>query len=284
MQNRRGILFLALAVIAGLAAALLARDWLTREAPDVAMTVATESVVIAAVDLPAGTTLRERQFDIVEWPREHLPIGAIGATNLVRDRVTKRALSAGEPLLESALLPIGAEAGLHAMISRDRRAVSVQVDAVIGVAGWIKPGSRVDVLATLRRLDWERPLSFTKVILQDIKVLAIDQELEKVDSGSAEVVSVVTLEVTPNQAQSLAYAAAEGALQLALRNPKDADLVQTRSTNAADLIPVSAGPPGQPSRESERPEVGPDRGAGPDEGERIEMVRGVSISLTERLM
>jgi len=279
MQNRRGILFLGLAVLAGLAAVLLARDWLTREAPDIAMTVATESVVVAAVDLPAGTTLRERQFDIVEWPRDYLPSGVVGATNLVRDRVTKRAISAGEPLLESALLPIGAEAGLHAMISRDRRAISVQVDAVIGVAGWVKPGSRVDVLATLRRVDWERPLPFTKVILQDVKVLAIDQELEKVDSGSAEVVSVVTLEVTPEEAQSLAYAANEGALQLALRNPRDAELVETRSTNAADLIPVGAGPP---SEKGERPEPGPERAAGP-EGDRIETVRGVLISLTERL-
>jgi pilus assembly protein CpaB len=283
MQNRRGIVFLILAVLAGLAAALLARDWLTREAPDIAMTVATETVVVAAVDLPAGTTLRERQFDVVEWPRDYLPSGVVGATNLVRDRVTKRAISAGEPLLESSLLPIGAEAGLHAMISRDRRAMSVQVDAVIGVAGWVKPGSRVDVLATLRRVDWERPLPFTKVILQDVKVLAIDQELEKVDSGSAEVVSVVTLEVTPEQAQSLAYAASEGSLQLALRNPRDADLVQTRSTNAADLIPVSAGPPEQKSEKSERPQPRPERAARP-EGDRVEMVRGVLVSLTERLM
>jgi len=273
MQNRRGLLFLGLAVLAGLAAVLLARDWLTREAPDIAMTVATESVVVAAVDLPAGTTLRERQFDIVEWPRDYLPTGVVGATNLVRDRVTRRAISAGEPLLESALLPIGAEAGLHAMISRDRRAISVQVDAVIGVAGWVKPGSRVDVLATLQRVDWERPLPFTKVILQDVKVLAIDQELEKVDSGSAEVVSVVTLEVTPEEAQGLAYAANEGALQLALRNPRDSELVETRSTNAADLIPVGAGPP---TEKAERSEPRP-------EGDRVETVRGVLISLTERL-
>ena len=125
-------------------------------------------------------------------------------------------------------------------------------------------------------------IAFTKVILQDVKVLAIDQELEKVDSGSAEIVSVVTLEVTPEQAQSLAYAAAEGSLQLALRNPRDAELVQTRSTNAADLIPVSAGPPGETPGQAEREQT-PQRVTEP-EGDRIETVRGVLVSLTERML
>src|SRR4030042_30527 len=88
-----------------------------------------------------------------------------------------RPLAAGEPVLESALFEAGAEGGLAAVIAPNRRAVSVKVDSVIGVAGFVKPGARVDILATLRRIDAQKPIPFSKVILQDVRVLAADQKL-----------------------------------------------------------------------------------------------------------
>ena len=96
------------------------------------------------------------------------------------------------------------------MITPKHRAVSVKVDNVIGVAGFVTPGARVDVLVTLARVDLSDALPFSKVFLQNIRVLAVDQKLEEVKSGDPELVSVVTLEVTPVQAEHLTYAAHEG--------------------------------------------------------------------------
>lgn len=267
MPNRRGLLYLILSVISGVCAVLLARTWLASQVPERAAMIDTTPVVVAATHAPAGSVLVESRVEVVDWPTAYLPEGVIDDPSRVRDRVLRRAILEGEPLLESALLPEGAEAGLHSLIRRDRRAMSVEVDAVIGVAGWVKPGTRVDVLATVRRVDWERPVPYSQVILQDVLVLAIDQKLEQADAGEAEIVSVVTLEVTPDQAQRLAYVAAEGTLQLALRNPEDSDLVPTRSVAVADLVHVGEETPAQPPE----PEGGGER-------IRVETVRGAALS------
>jgi pilus assembly protein CpaB len=139
-------------------------------------------------------------------------------------------------VLESALLPAGSEGGLGAIIAPSYRAVSVKVDNVIGVAGFVKPGARVDVLATLRRVDTEKALPYSKVILQDVKVLAVDQQLEQANQADATIVSVATLEVDPAGAERLIYAAHEGRLQLALRTPGDSETVATRSVGVADVL------------------------------------------------
>jgi pilus assembly protein CpaB len=122
------------------------------------------------------------------------------------------------------------------VISVDYRAVSVKVDNVIGVAGFVTPGVRVDVLATIRRVDLAKAPPFAKVILQDVRVLAVDQKLEEVQTGEPELVSVVTLEVDPLQAEHLIYAAHEGRLQLALRSPGDDKDVVTKSISVADVF------------------------------------------------
>jgi pilus assembly protein CpaB len=122
------------------------------------------------------------------------------------------------------------------VISDKYRAVSVKVDNVIGVAGFVAPGSRVDVMATIRRVDRDRAIPYSKVILQDVRVLAVDQKLEEVKSGEPELVNVVTLEVNPVQAEHLIYAAHEGRLQLALRSPGDDVKVATRSIGVADVL------------------------------------------------
>ena len=114
--------------------------------------------------------------------------------------------------------------------------MTVKVDNVVGIAGFVTPGSRVDVLATLRRVDRDKPLPYSKVILQNIRVLAIDQKLEEVKAGDPEIVSVVTLEVDPKQAEHLIYAAHEGRLQLAMRSPGDDVTVATVSIGVRDVL------------------------------------------------
>ena len=235
MSYRRAIVSFAGAALLAVAAAWTAQRLLERPAaPAQAVAVATEHVVVARADLSVGAKLAARQLSRVEWPAHLLPRGTFARPEAQDGRVLRRALAAGEPVLASALLPEGHEGGLLAVIQETRRAVSVKVDPTIGVAGFVVPGSRVDVLATLRRAG--RGRAYSKVILQDVPVLAIDQRLEKVDEGEPELVNVVTLEVSPAEAERLIYGSHEGRLQLALRSPEDRARVATRPVSAADLL------------------------------------------------
>jgi pilus assembly protein CpaB len=260
MQNRQALLFLALAVILGLAAAFSAQRWLLRQTPRIeGKAVATVPVVMARSSVPVGAALTKGALEIAHWPEPYAPAGRLASLESAMGRVTRHPLAPGEPVLEAALLPDGSEAGLIGVIGEEKRAVSVKVDAVIGVAGFVKPGSSVDVVATLRRIDLEKKLPYSKVVLQDVRVLAIDQKLEEADNGEAHLVSVVTLEVSPEQAEHLTYISHEGRLQLALRSPGDHEVVKTRSTGVSDLLPPrrarrairAAGPPVQVIRGSD---------------------------------
>ena len=236
MQNRRGLMFLALAVLLGLGAAFMAREFTGDTPAAQAAGVPTTSVVIAQADVGTANTLTSTELKLVDWPTAHVPTGAISTIAGAEGRVSRRPILAGEPVLESALFEKGAEGGLGAVITPEYRAVSVKVDSVIGVAGFVKPGARVDVLATIRRVDTDKALPYAKSILQDIKVLAIDQKLEEARDGEAQLVSVVTLEVKPDQAQKLIYSAHEGRLQLALRTPGDTKIEELASSRVADVL------------------------------------------------
>ncbi len=216
MQNRRGILFLALALAMGLLAAWLTQRMVPEPAPQI-VSLDTTSVVVVKADLPVATTLTPDLLETAQWPSAHVPAGSMQAAEVAIGRVIRRPISAGEPLLENALFEDGMTGGLPAMIGEGSRAVTVKVDNVIGVAGFIAPGARVDVMATIRRIDKETALPYSKLILQNIRVLAVDQKLEDGRLGASEAVSVVTLEVDPEQAQLLIYAAHEGRIQLATR-------------------------------------------------------------------
>jgi pilus assembly protein CpaB len=244
--NKRAILFFAMAAVFGVAAAFTARDLL--DAPSASasrLPVETTSVVVARADVGTGVALRDEQLKTVEWPSEFVPAGSFESIDDAKARVPRRPIAQDEPLLEASLLPVGAEAGLASVIDDELRAVSVKVDPVIGVAGFVNPGARVDVLATLRRIDRSSKLPYSRVILQDIRVLAVDQKMETASNGDPELVSVVTLHVNPHQAEQLIYSAHEGRLQLALRGPGDHEIVKTRSVGVADIM-------GQPKTKKNR--------------------------------
>jgi pilus assembly protein CpaB len=261
-MNRQAILFLGVALALGLVAALLAQRWLQGQLPQVAAGPAdTVPVAVARIDIPIGSPLTSSQLDSVKWPRAYAPKGSFSDPGKASGRVVRRPIAAGEPLLETALHPQGAEAGLVSVIENGKRAVSVKVDAVIGVAGFIKPGSHVDVLATIRRIDRQEALPYTNSVLQDVRVLAIDQRLEQVGDADPKLVNVVTLEVDPAQAPRLTYIAHEGRLQLALRGPGDRELSETQSVAVADVMPL-------PRRPQAR------RAAGPS----VQMIKGTSLS------
>jgi pilus assembly protein CpaB len=266
MQNRRSLFFFGLAIFFGIAAAFTARTVLENRASAAAPTaVPTRAVVVARTDVTVGTALRSLQLDSVEWPQAYLPDGSFSTPDQIDGRVLRRPLARGEPVLEASLLPVGAAAGLPSVIGETRRAVSVKVDPVVGVAGFVTPGTRVDVIATLRRIDLNEKLPYTKLILQDVTVLAIDQKLEEAKNGEPELVSVVTMEVTPKQSEELTYAAHEGRLQLALRSPSDHEEVKTQPVSVATLL--GGGPARKPKATVHR--------AGPS----VQVITGSSVSV-----
>jgi len=237
-------MFLMLAVVFGFTAMLLTRAYLANAtiAPAKAELELVE-VAVAARDLTVGVALSADDVRLEEWPAVHTPASAFESAADLAGRVLRLPVGAGDPIFASALLPEGSAAGLISMIESGHRAVSVKVDAVVGVAGFIKPGTRVDVLATLRRDDNTR---FSQVVLQDVKVLAVDQTLEEANAGEPKVVNVVTLEVKPLEAKRLIHSAHEGRLQLALRNPGDEEILKTKPIRAGDIYGVAAKPKPKP--------------------------------------
>ena len=236
MKNRRGLIFLGLAVAMGLTAAWITSEFAPNSAVAELTAAQTTPVVVVRSDVPVASSLTRAQLQLIDWPMLHVPAGAMHSIADAVDRVVRRPLAQGEPVLETSVFATGAAGGLGAVIAEKFRAVSVKVDNVIGVAGFVVPGSRVDVMATIRRVDHQRALPYAKVILQDIRVLAVDQKLEEVKSGEPELVNVVTLEVAPTQAEHLIYASHEGRLQLALRSPGDDIKVATPSIGVADVL------------------------------------------------
>ncbi len=234
MQNRRGLIFLGFALVMGIAAAWFTQRLVSESKPEASRE--TTPVVVLRTDVPVTTSLTRDQVQVADWPSEHVPRGTLRSADQAVGRVVRRPIAAGEPVLEMALFETGTSGGLRAIIAEGQRAVTVKVDNVIGVAGFVTPGARVDVLATMRRVDRENAIPYAKVILQNINVLAVDQTLEEAKTGEPKIVSVVTLEVDPVQAEHLIYAAHEGRLQLAMRSPDDQEKVKTQSVGVMDVL------------------------------------------------
>lgn len=268
MRNRNSFLFMALAITLGLTAVFIARSRFQDTITLTAQSVPTSNVIVVKTEVPVGTALTALHLDVVEWPTQFVPEGAFTESSALFGRVPRRALAIGEPILAGSLLPNGAQAGLGSLIGESRRAVSVKVDPVIGVAGFVTPGSHVDVLATLRRVDRDKALPYSKVILENIAVLAIDQKLEDVGGSEPQLVSVVTLEVDPKQAQKLIYSAHEGHLQLALRNPGDVESIDTQSVGVADVLYSAKATPAAKKKAVAQPARS-----------RVQVIKGSNVSI-----
>lgn len=198
---------------------------------------ATVKVVMAARTLELGTVLQDADFILGDWPGS-LPPGASSNTKDLIGRGVISTIYNHEPVLESRLAAKGAGGGLAAMIPAGKRAVAVRVNEVVGVAGFVVPGSRVDVL-----ISGNPPAavsagmgSLTKTILQNIEVLSAGQDFKKDGDGKPVVVQVVNLLVTPEEAEVLSLAMNQAQIQLVLRNPLDRDVAKTSGTALASLF------------------------------------------------
>jgi len=174
-------------------------------------------VVVADMDISAGTALGERMVRVAQWPEEIIPSSALRDPKHVVGRVVQVALSKGEPIMVLKLAPEGTSAGLGGLLGADKLAVTVRTDDVTGVAGFINPGDRVDVLVEMPAIGTQGE-HFSKIILQNIKVLSKGQSMEQITEKKPEVVTTVTLELSPDQAEVINLASGQGKIRLALRN------------------------------------------------------------------
>lgn len=206
-------LFLALA-LAGTASLLVFQRINQDNQP-----VAKATLVVAARNLDVGTALGAQDIREVEWPAANLPKGAVQRAADIQGRAVLYPISENEALLEAKLAATGSGAGLPAVIPQGMRAVSIRVDDVVAVAGFVGPGTRVDVLLT--GTPGTKNEALTKTILQNVQVLAAGQKIQPDAEGKAEKVNVVTLLCTGEDAARVTLAANEGRIQLILRNPTD---------------------------------------------------------------
>jgi len=212
------------AVAFGTVAAYIANRWIDqRMVSDTTETSNTRPVVVAALAIPFGQQIKEAQVRVIQWPRDGVLEGSFESTDEVINKVVNQRIMPGEVVLESRIVDHASGSTLSSMIAPNKRALTVRVNDVIGVAGFLLPGNRVDVIASHRQNNY----THTHTILRNLKVLAVDQSASA-DKEKPVVVRAVTLEVTPKQAERLVQATEVGSVQLALRNPKEKAPVKSK--------------------------------------------------------
>lgn len=216
MFKSRTVLMLGFALMMGLGAAYLARGW----AVDRFASPATDDgvpVVVAALQVPFGKKLEARDLRVANMPRSMVPSGAYKDTAEVESTVAMTTMYPGEVILREKVVAFGGGSALSAVIAPNKRAVTVRVNDVIGVAGFLMPGNRVDVVSAIpngnRRYQ-------SRTLLENVKVLAVDQTASP-EKDKPVIVRAVTLELGSADAEELVKATQEGVVQLALRNPLD---------------------------------------------------------------
>jgi pilus assembly protein CpaB len=241
MRKKRTLLVLILAIVSGSLAGYSALRYLqNRPAPLLMASApeATQSVVVASRELPLGSKLTENDVQLVAWPASAIPAGYASSPGEVVGRSLISAMHLNEPVMAAKL----ADTGLHGMIpliEPGMRAISVKVDEVVGVAGFVTPGTRVDVILIMQ-LPGERE-SIGKVILQNIQAVAANQQITEGEDGQPMVSTVVTVLVAPDQAERLALAATRGRIQMALRNTLDLEAIETEGERESRLFRTTTG-------------------------------------------
>lgn len=253
MRNKRFFVVLAGALVFGLLAAVTASRYLSSAQ---AYGKDLNRVVVAKVAIPVGTKIIAEQVMAVQFSKESTPDGVFESVEKLVGRVAVVNIAPREPVTESRLAPEGTAGGLSAVIPEGYRAMTVKVDDVVGISGFIMPGTLVDVVVVITPNDTSNQDPISKIVLQSIKVLANGQNIDKPESErEANSVKAVTLLVTPEQAEKLALASSEGKLQLVMRNSIDQGDEQTPGVNKRGLLSGDrAAPQPEPgSLKSEQP-------------------------------
>jgi pilus assembly protein CpaB len=254
-MRMRGLLMLAFALVVAIIAVVVARNWMQSRGSQPAVAqraeLATTTVVVARAKLDFAARLGPEHVQVIKWPAEAVPPGTFRTIEEVFppgvERVVLRSVEAGEPIFAVKISGAGQRATLSAIVDKDMRALTIRVNDVTQVAGFVLPGDRVDIMLNRDEGGGGQSL-INDVLLQNIRVLGVDQ-LASDRADKPVLVKAVTLEVTPLQAQKITLAAQVGILTLALRNEADSDPSHHRTIRVADLRggemvrPLAAEPP-----------------------------------------
>jgi pilus assembly protein CpaB len=242
MKRYRSLAFFGVALLLGLITSFFVFSWLQNEknrlmAAPIPLSRNVQ-VLVSNADLFWGTKLTPEMMQLQEFPSGAIPEGHFTSLEAIKDRVLLVDLKRSELLLESKLAPLGTTGGgVAAVTDINKRAMSVKVDDVIGVAGFIKPGDRVDVMVTIEPEGGKQANMMSKMILENVKVLASGTQMErKGKDEEPKPVQVITVEVDVEEAEKLALASTQGKLRLALRNPLNNEKVLTKGANVGALL------------------------------------------------
>jgi pilus assembly protein CpaB len=234
----RVFIVLLLAITAGSGLAFGTYNYMNK-LPARTVSVPTQKVVVASSDLDIGTEIGPNDVKLIEWPTNAVPANVFNRKEDVVGRGLIVPVIQNEPILPLKLASKEAGAGLPPLIPPGMRALSVRVNEVIGVAGYVLPGTRVDVVVTVSPTDTRADMT-SKVILTNVQVLAAGTKIERdVEHNKPIAVTVVTLLVDPDEAERLTLASTEGKIQLALRNPLDKTTTVTRGVRPSMLLGLS---------------------------------------------
>lgn len=237
MKSSRAILMIGASVLIALLAVVLASRWISQQA-----SLTTNKIIVAAMDINLGTRLTPEMIKLADWPADSIQKDSFNDPKLLDTRVTRVSLQRGEPLTESKLAQRGATGGLSAVVAEGKRAMTVRVNDVVGVAGFALPGNFVDILVSTQEDNSKggnKDLNISKLVLERILVLAVAQEASQ-NETKPKVVNAVTLEVTPEQAEKLDLARSVGQLSLVLRNQVDMTPAVTTGATKQSLLNVAA--------------------------------------------
>lgn len=270
---------IAVALVMALAAVVLAAQWIAGQSAS-----NSNKVAVALLDISMGARVTPELVHMVDWPVNSMPPGAIVDAKALEGRITRTNILRGEPLMESKLAPAGTSGGLSAVVAAGKRAMTVRVNDVVGVAGFALPGNFVDILVNTQSDgggdNGVREQAISKIVLERILVLAIAQESNR-DDTKPKVVNAVTLELTPEQVEKLDLARSVGTLSLVLRNQIDPLSANTEGATKSSLLdegrpaPVAhaPAPPAPPAPAAPRPVPRP-----APAGDKVEMIKGLERS------
>ena len=263
---------IAVALVMALAAVVLAAQWIAGQSAS-----NSNKVAVALLDISMGARVTPELVHMVDWPVNSMPPGAIVDAKALEGRITRTNILRGEPLMESKLAPAGTSGGLSAVVAAGKRAMTVRVNDVVGVAGFALPGNFVDILVNTQSDgggdNGVREQAISKIVLERILVLAIAQESNR-DDTKPKVVNAVTLELTPEQVEKLDLARSVGTLSLVLRNQIDPLSANTEGATKSSLLdegrPAPVAPPA-PAAPRPVPRPAP-------AGDKVEMIKGLERS------
>ena len=279
MRNSRSLMMVAVALVLASGSVFVAVRWINAQA-----SVSTNKVAVATVDISLGARLNPNMVRMVDWPVDAMPPGALVDAKQVDTRVARASMQRGEPIMEGKLAPPGTQGGLSAVVADGKRAMTVRVNDVVGVAGFALPGNFVDIMVNTQEdgVKTYKDQAISKIVLERILVLAIGQEPGR-DETKPKVVNAVTLELTPDQAEKLDLARSIGTLSLVLRNQIDPNPVNTDGATKTSLLDlkVAAAAPRPTPKPVNRPLV--QRAPPPSQPRtaQVEVIKGLDRSIQQ---